>query len=265
MLSVSTLPLLFFILLGILATPAAKRHVARLRIIRKLGCKSPNSIPQKDPIFGLDIAIRMFQAYDEGQRSAKFKLQHETHGQTFQSVALGKTRIFTIEPENLRTIFSINFAHWGVQPLRLPAWEPFLGRGVMDTDGGFWRHARGLVQPLFKREQISDLSSFDVHVSRLLALLPADGSTVDLQPLFARLILDFTTEFLFGESVECLTPTPKDDAMLFLDAFHYGQAQIGKRTQLPYRTVFTRDAKFWDAAKVVREFVDKQVCISFHG
>lgn len=248
---------LFIILaLGFYSIPAIRRYIVRLKTIRERGCQPPRSLPQKDPIFGLDVAFSMFKSYGEGQRSAKFKEQHETFGPTFQSVALGKTRIFTINPDNLRAIFSTDFKDWGVQPLRLPPWEPFLGKGVLDTDGAFWRHSRDMVQPLFRKEQISDLASFDVHVTRLLELIPKDGYTVDLQPLFARLILDFTTEFLFGESVECLTSSPDKDAMVFFEAFHYGQAGIGKRTQLPYWTAVTRDKKFWQASKIVRDFVD---------
>ena len=243
---------------------AARQYFIHRKIIRERGCLPARSLPQKDPVFGIDIAFRMFRSYGGGQRSAKFKDQHDAFGSTFQSVALGKTRIFTIEPDNLRAILSTNFKDWGVQPLRLPPWEPFLGKGVMDTDGAFWKHSRDIVQPLFRRQQIADLASFDMHVTRMLDLIPKDGATVDLQPLFARLILDFTTEFLFGESVECLTPTPDEHAMIFLNAFHYGQAEIGKRTQLPYWNVFNQDRKFWQAARIAREFVDEYVNRAIH-
>ena len=259
MLNASTILLTLLVFFFLYGVPAVKQHLSHLKTIRKRGCQPPRSLPQRDPIFGLDTAFGMFKSYGEGQRSAKFKEQHDAFGYTFQSVALGKKRIFTIEPDNLRAILSTDFKKWGVQPLRLPPWGPFLGKGVMDTDGAFWRHSRDMIQPLFRREQISDLTSFDVHVTRMLELLPKGGSTVDLQPLFAHLILDFTTEFLFGESLECLTPTPDEDAMKFLDAFHYGQAGIGKRTQLPYWAVLTRDRKFSQAAGIAHDFVDEHI------
>ncbi|KAI9878481.1 MAG: hypothetical protein M1830_000767 [Pleopsidium flavum] len=264
MLEYSTIVLGLFLVLTLYGFAAARQYLIRQKTIHERGCQPPRSVPQKDPLFGLDVAFRMFKSYGEGQRSTKFKEQHEAFGSTFQSVALGKTRIFTIDPENLRAIFATDFKNWGVQSLRLPSWEPFLGKGVMDTDGAFWRHSRDMVQPLFRREQISDLASFDVHVTRFLDLIPKDESMVDLQPLFARLILDFTTDFLFGESVECLTSAPNKAAMAFLEAFHYGQAGIGKRTQLPYWTVFTHDKKFWQAAKITRDFVDEYVNRAIH-
>ena len=259
MLGYASFTLVGFLTFGFYGLTVFRLYISRLRTIREHGCQPPRSLPQKDPIFGLDVALRMFSSYGRGQRSATFKEQHENFGSTFQSVALGKKRIFTIDTMNLQTILSINFKHWGVQPIRLPAWEPMLGKGVMDTDGEFWRHSRDMVQPLFRKEQISDLASFEIHVARLLDLIPRNGSTVDLQPLFSRLILDFTIEFLFGESVDCLTPTPNKDAMTFLSAFQYGQGRIGKRTQLPYWTMFTRDNKLSGTARILRDFVDKYI------
>ncbi|MCJ1388059.1 hypothetical protein MMC18_000903 [Xylographa bjoerkii] len=237
----------------------ARPYLNRRKTIRERGCQYPRSLPQKDPIFGLDVAFRMFRSYDGGQRSRTFQKQHEEFGPTFQSVALGKTRIFTIDPDNLRAIFSTDFKDWGVQPLRLPSWGAFLGDGVMNTDGARWIHSRALVQPMFRKDQTADLPSFDVHVARLIDLIPKDRSTVDLQPLFARLILDFTTEFIFGESVESLTPSPDTSAMEFLEAFHYGQSSIGKKTQLPMLTVFTPDKKLQQSSKIVRQFVDRYI------
>ena len=38
----------------------------------------------------------------------------------------------------------------------------------------------------------------------LLYAIPLEGGVIDLQPLFFRLTLDVTTEFLFGESIESL-------------------------------------------------------------
>lgn len=52
--------------------------------------------------------------------------------------------------------------------------------------------------------------------------------------------------------------------MNFLDAFHYGQAAIGKRTQLPYWTVFTRDTKYQQSAQIVRDFADKHIDLAIN-
>ncbi|MCJ1386707.1 hypothetical protein MMC17_009833 [Xylographa soralifera] len=239
--------------------PASRRYLTRRNMIREHKCQPPASVRQRDPILGLDAVFRQFRSYESGQRNTAFIEQVKTYGYTFQSQTYGRRRLFTIQPDNLRAIMSTDFQSWGVEPLRLAPWEPFLGKGVMDTDGAFWKHSRALIQPTFSKEQIADLASYDVHVQRFLDLIPRNGSTVDLQPLFALLALDASTEFLFGTSIECLTTTATVDARAFLKAFTYAQKCIGKRLQLPQWTLYTRDKQFKGACEVVQAFVDRYV------
>ncbi|KAL8766385.1 MAG: hypothetical protein Q9209_006819 [Squamulea sp. 1 TL-2023] len=82
--------------------------------------------------------------------------------------------------------------------------------------------------------QIADLhlSGLSRHVQRLLELIPRDGFTVDLQPLFARLVLDSSTEFLFGESAASLSPDAvPSEVQNFPDTDNHGQIVVGKRFQ----------------------------------
>ena len=221
------------------------------------GCQPPPSLSQKDPILGIDLVLQIFRSFKENRRDLSLKQQLETYGNTFSSKQWGKTKIFTIEPQNLQAVFAKDFASWGVQPLRLFPFEPFIGKGIMDSDGAFWEHSRSLIRPTFSKAQITDFSAFDVHVNRLLDLVPIDGTTVDLQPLFTRLALDSSTDFLFGESVSSLLPTnASSSAKAFLAAFNYGQKGVGHRMQLPQFNIFTRDRKFWASCKTAQDFVD---------
>jgi hypothetical protein len=63
-----------------------------------------------------------------------------------------------------------------------------------------------MIRPNFTRSQVADLDGLEKHVQRFVNLLPRDGSTVDLQPLFCLLTMDSATEFLFGRSTNCLEP-----------------------------------------------------------
>jgi hypothetical protein len=63
-----------------------------------------------------------------------------------------------------------------------------MGRGIISNDGPVWEHARGAIRPAFTRAEIANPEAFGVHVERFLNLLPMDGSVVDLQPLFDRLV-----------------------------------------------------------------------------
>ena len=116
--STSTAVLSFF-LAAFYAIPTIRQYFLRRKIIQERGCQPPPSIPCRDLIFGLDTANNLKTVYKKHQRSENFKKWHDTYGQTYQSMALRKTRIYTINSDNLRAMFS-NIEDWAVQPLRLP-------------------------------------------------------------------------------------------------------------------------------------------------
>lgn len=118
------------------------------------------------------------------------------------------------------------------------------------------------MKPAFARTQIADLhlSAYGTHLNRLIELIPGNGDTVDLQPLFAGLAFDTSTEFLFGESVASLSPdSTSKDGQAFLEAFNHGQEIVGRRTQLPQWNFLTRDARFRDSCKIAHRFVEKYI------
>ena len=244
------------------AIVSIEKYLSRRKICVTHGCLPPPSLPQRDPIFGLDLLLQFFKALKENRRNMSMNELFQLHGQTFQSATWGTTKIYTITPENLQAVFATDFSSWGVQPMRLFAFEPFVGRGIMCVDGALWEQSRALIKPTFARAQIADLhlTAYAAHVNKLIDLLPKDGSTVDLQPLFSRLALDSSTEFLFGESVGSLSPhSISTDARSFLEAYDYGQMVVGKRLHLPKWNFLTRDKKFWDSCNIAHEFVDEYI------
>lgn len=234
------------------------KAIVRFFAAKKLGCEEPASPPQKDWFLGLDFVYNQLVNIRMNRRNASTRELHEQCGATFQSRFYGTRKIHTIEPENVQAVMSTDFKSWGVQPLRLFAFEPLIGRGIMGTDGHLWEHSRAMLRPAFARKEISDLPALEVHVRNLLALIPKDGSTVDLRPLFTRMALDASSEMLFGESLNMLgRPTPDNE--LWLRAMNYGQMTLGKRMQLPQWNMFTRDPVFWASCKAVHEFVDAKI------
>jgi cytochrome P450 len=225
---------------------------------RRLGCEEPPALPSTTYMFGLDFIFKQFGNIKNKGRDASTRELHEEYGNTFQANAGGNRKIYSSELQNVQSVFSTDFKSWGVQPIRLFAFGPLIGKGIMGTDGRAWEHSRALLRPAFSRKEISDLPALEVHVQKLLAKIPHDGSTVDLRPLFARLALDAATEMLFGESLNMLgNPTPENEA--WLKCMNYGQMTLGKRMLLPQWNFFTRDPKFWSSCKRVREFVERRV------
>ena len=237
----------------------ARQYLKRLAIKRQHGCGSPPSTPSKDPLLGLDTVYRMLHSVKKNRRNLSLKEQLELYGYTFQSNLFGKIEVFTAEPQNLQTILATAFEDFGVEPMRLFVFEPLIGKGVMSTDGAHWAHSRALLQPIFSRAHFADYSAFETHVARLIDLIPKDGSTVDLQPLFAKLALDSSSEFILGKSLSLLSATPTSGAQAFWEDYSYAQRGVGRRLQLPRWNVFTRDTRFWDSCASARNFVEDYV------
>ena len=258
-----TLTSSIFIALGIsillLCVEKARRYFQRLAIKRQYGCQSPPSTPSKDPLLGLDTVYRMLRSVKKNRRNLSLKEQLDLYGYTFQSNLFGKIEVFTAEPQTLQTILATGFEDFGVEPMRLFVFEPLIGKGIMSTDGAYWAHSRALLQPIFSRTHFANYSAFEIHVARLIDLIPKDGSTVDLQPLFAKLALDSSSEFIFGTSLGLLSATPTNGAQTFWEDYSYAQRGVGRRLQLPRWSVFTRDKKFWDSCAATRTFVEKYV------
>ena len=77
------------------------------------------------------------------------------------------TVTFTTDPENLKSMYATNAFDWGNETMRLFAHKPLTGKGIMNTDGPYWRYSRGLIKPLFKRRQIGHLEQLEKHVRNL--------------------------------------------------------------------------------------------------
>ena len=227
-------------------------------MIKEHGCKPPKKLPIADPFFGLDLLRRNVENLKKHKFLEGGKERFARMGNTFQSHMCGNTAIVTIEPENLKTVLSIRFKDWGLQAGRQP-FVPLLGHGIFTTDGAAWHNSRELIRPNFVRSQVGDFETFERHVHHLVQAIPRDGSTVNLQDLFFRLTIDSATEFLFGESTNCLAPgTSTELSTAFAEAFNRSQEAISRQARLGLLAIFP-DAQFKKDVKVVHDFADRYV------
>ena len=130
------------------------------------------------------------QAFKEHRMLELIRKRHEAGGYTYQSQTLGSHVISTSEPENIKAILATNFEDYSLG-FRLGALGPLLGKGIFMTDAKEWEVSRALIRPNFVKAQISNLGLFEKHVTQLLAHIPRDGSTVDIQELFFKLSCKF--------------------------------------------------------------------------
>lgn len=163
--------------------------------MKELGCKAPPNYPHTDPFFGLDLFLDNIKNFKKQCFLDGFKERFDKYGQTFGGISMGRTAIYTNDPENYQAVHALNFSDYGVQPLRREPTLPFLGEGVFTMDGPFWEHSRAIIRPTFTRSNVANLPAFEVHLRKFLGLIPRDGSTVDLKLLLYRLVspaLQFT-------------------------------------------------------------------------
>jgi len=160
---------------------------------KKNGCKPVPFFPHKDPIFGLDFFIEGSKLLKTGKFLPRTQERWSLVNNgvyTYSHLVLGNRLIVTIEPENIKTILATQFKNFQMPRTRLDNFVPFLGHGIFTTDGKEWEDSRSLLRPSFNRSLIGDIEVFQRHVSKMIARIPKDGTTVDLQKLFFMLTLD---------------------------------------------------------------------------
>ena len=210
------------------------RKVSEQSEARSKGCQPPRSLPSWDPLFGIDLFLDNIKL-----RSANNLLPGETGifkklgTHTFKSTSLSGTVLFTKHPENIKTAMSTKASEWGIGPIRSDAMGAFCGQGFLTNDGKVWEHSRSLLKPSFAKQNVSDLSAFGGIVDQLMARIPKDGSTFDLQPLIATMFVDSSQQFLVGQAPGVFSGQGATDAPLepqtYLDAFEASLLGMGLR------------------------------------
>ena len=232
---------------------------SRRRLSRQHGCKPVKKWPAKDIFFGLDSLIEAGKALKEHR--ALETTQHRFHSlkrKTGSIKFLNQKVLVTIEPENVKTILSLDFKSYELGDERKQVMTPFLGEGIFTTDGPAWQHSRELLRPNFVRSQlIEDLEMFERHLQHLVLSIPKDDSTIDLQDRFFSFTFDVATEFLFGKSTDCLAPGMETESSGdFIKAFTYCQDTLEGGGDWGILSLFLPDPRYKRACKTVHQFVD---------
>ncbi|KNG89322.1 cytochrome P450 52A12 [Aspergillus nomiae NRRL 13137] len=233
-------------------------------------CQLP---PQADSgFFGVANYIRMKKAAENKRWVEYFADQYGSNGNTLQQIILGQRVITTIDPENIKALLAAQFNDFALGT-RHEQFAPLLGDGIFTLDGAGWSHARGLLRPQFAREQVADLNLLHDHVTRLIGLIPKDGSDFDIQPLFYLLTLDSATHFLFGESVgsmdsqgsDCLVNSSVKDSEGFAEAFNTSQKWLSARARAVDLYWMINPKEFREANRRVHEVVDHYVRLALEN
>ncbi|EAT90900.2 hypothetical protein SNOG_01251 [Parastagonospora nodorum SN15] len=228
--------------------------------VKRNGCAEPPHYPHKDPILGLDLFSKYMNAFKAENFLGFNKQMYDTYGRTFKANIMGKTTVRSIDPEVSKAIFATYASRFGLEPLRYGVATHLWGNGIIVVDGERWKHARALMRPSFEVVHLANFDRLRKHVDVFMDLLPMDGSTVDLMPLFLRLILDTSSEFIFGEAMGALENPELGDKIT--EAFAYGLKGTAIRSMLKMFKFLHRDEKWWAACKTMTDYADEHVEMS---
>ncbi|KAM0093375.1 hypothetical protein ACP6JD_003141 [Aspergillus fumigatus] len=171
-------------------------------------------------------------------------------------VRLGpQTVIVSRDPQVVKALLTTQFGDFGKGERFHTEWREFLGDAIFTTDGDKWHASRALIRPMFTPDRVSNLSTFERHVQKLLRILESprhERQPVNVLDLCLRLTMDIATDFLLGQSVDSLSnPTHR-----FSAAFADVQRIQSWITMAGPLQVFLPKAKYYEGLKTINSFVD---------
>lgn len=242
-------------------------YLTRLEFKKANGCQPAQTrYPLKDPIFGLDLVLTTINNAKKLRHLEGTSKRYEKHGTTFTSRLITYSTVFTIDPENVKTILASKFDDFRLSSIRIDAMKPVFGHGIFTTDGKIWHQSRALLRPTFAKESISNLEVAEIHFQHLLRRIPKDGSTIDLQDLFFKFTMDTATQFLFGHSVNTQSnydhPSGEISDSEFVEQYTYTQLEASHNVRLGPLARFRYNPAAQKARKTVFTYVDHYIDVA---
>ncbi|ANB12982.1 hypothetical protein AWJ20_1260 [Sugiyamaella lignohabitans] len=247
---------------------------------KKRGLGKPYTVMNRP--FGIFSFLRLMKSSKHNKLLPEIRRGLESVPRlTFRAQNMFTVNIMTQDPENVKSILATDFKSYSTG-LRYKQLSPLLGRGIFTSNGDYWKHSRAMLRPQFSRERISHLHLYEKHVQKLLDILKKgpDGITdtgsgssfneddhaglVDVQNLFLKFTMDTSSEFLFGQSMESLSP---HDSILRTSRSEYKSSDFMKAADFCSKTLANRaragalyflfnSKEFRNCIKTVHDFVD---------
>ena len=175
----------------------------RLQRFRQLQAFRKQEKTQEPPRYpeqgflGLGVYRKMVEC-GEDKTFLEWQLErYEQIGDTYSFHLLGQYFVDTRDPENIKAMLATQFDQFSLGGPRYHSFQPMFGDGIFTLNGTAWQKSRATLRPQFAKQQIQDLDVLEKFVQRLIARIPRDGKTVDLQDLFFRLTMDTGMDLLY--------------------------------------------------------------------
>ncbi|HEX8202777.1 MAG TPA: cytochrome P450 [Isosphaeraceae bacterium] len=117
------------------------------------------------------------------------------------AIRLGPARIWVLNHPDLVEEVLVHQNRRFIKHFALRAATPSLGRGLLTSEGDFWRRQRRLAQPAFQRDRVAAYGRVMVEYTERMLATWADGQARDVQADMMRLTLEIVTKTLFDADI----------------------------------------------------------------
>ena len=131
-----------------------------------------------------------------------FDIFRERAGDTYEVFAGSRGwSLITERPDLIDGVLRVNHRNFGKSTIVTKHLASYIGKGLLTSDGDYWRKQRRLIQPGFSRDRLAQLvATIDAEATAWIDALPRSVA-VDLYPTTLPLALQIMSRALFSGSV----------------------------------------------------------------
>lgn len=134
-----------------------------------------------------------------------YQMIGQREGVKFNRMLLSRVATVT-EPEILRHVLLTNAENYRKTPIARALLEPILGRGLLTSEGSFWRRQRRIMAPAFHHKRIRAFADMMVELTEeMLESWPdaaAAGRPLDMQSEMSRVTMKIITRAMFSDHLD---------------------------------------------------------------
>ena len=170
---------------------------------------------------------------------------------------LGKRIYFVNDAEYVKRILLDNVANYPKSHTYRNNLRPFLGDGLLISEGDFWKRQRRLAQPAFHLRRLKALAAAMAECAAELAARWRHGEIVDVMQAMNAVTMEIVAKTLFGADVSA-DIAEVGEAMAVLQE-ETGRVSIAAFFDLPEFVTRPRGARFRDAVATLDRVVGRIV------
>jgi cytochrome P450 len=126
----------------------------------------------------------------------------DTYGDVVRMRFLYLTVHFLYHPDDIEYVLSTNAKNFlKSRSLRSPLFQRLVGRGLLTSEGEFWRRQRRLAQPAFHRQRINSYGEVMVNYTERMISMWKANDVKDIHREMMRLTLEIVVKTLFNADV----------------------------------------------------------------